>query len=62
MRIILIPMIDTHFHTKSAREHGIMAGLSMGSGQTLNITLWDYENRITLSLSEIQNLFELPPH
>jgi enterochelin esterase-like enzyme len=35
----LIPMIDASFRTKSAREHRAMAGLSMGSGQTLNITL-----------------------
>ena len=35
----LIPMIDSTFRTKSARESRAMAGLSMGSGQTLNITL-----------------------
>lgn len=35
----LIPMIDANFRTKSTREHRAMAGLSMGSGQTLNITL-----------------------
>jgi enterochelin esterase family protein len=35
----LIPMIDASFRTKSAREHRAMAGLSMGSGQTLNLTL-----------------------
>ena len=35
----LIPMIDSTFRTKSARECRAMAGLSMGSGQTLNITL-----------------------
>ena len=35
----LIPTIDTNFRTKSTREHRAMAGLSMGSGQTLNITL-----------------------
>jgi enterochelin esterase family protein len=35
----LIPMIDATFRTKSSREHRAMAGLSMGSGQTLNITL-----------------------
>jgi enterochelin esterase family protein len=35
----LIPMIDATFRTKSAREDRAMAGLSMGSGQTLNLTL-----------------------
>jgi len=35
----LIPGIDAHFRTKTGREHRAMAGLSMGSGQTLNITL-----------------------
>jgi len=35
----LIPMIDASFRTKTAREHRAMAGLSMGSGQTLNLTL-----------------------
>jgi enterochelin esterase family protein len=35
----LIPTIDANFRTKSAREHRAMAGLSMGSGQTLQITL-----------------------
>jgi enterochelin esterase family protein len=35
----LIPMIDATFRTKSTREHRAMAGLSMGSGQTLNLTL-----------------------
>jgi enterochelin esterase-like enzyme len=35
----LVPTIDANFRTKSAREHRAMAGLSMGSGQTLNITL-----------------------
>jgi enterochelin esterase-like enzyme len=35
----LIPSIDASFRTKSARAHRAMAGLSMGSGQTLNITL-----------------------
>ena len=35
----LIPMIDSTFRTKSARESRAMAGLSMGSGETLNITL-----------------------
>jgi enterochelin esterase-like enzyme len=35
----LIPMIDATFRTKSGRESRAMAGLSMGSGQTLNITL-----------------------
>ena len=35
----LIPSIDASFRTKSDREYRAMAGLSMGSGQTLNITL-----------------------
>ena len=35
----LIPSIDSNFRTKSAREGRAMAGLSMGSGQTLTITL-----------------------
>ncbi len=35
----LIPNIDANFRTQSAREHRAMAGLSMGSGQTLQITL-----------------------
>jgi enterochelin esterase-like enzyme len=35
----LIPTIDASFRTKAGREHRAMAGLSMGSGQTLNITL-----------------------
>ena len=35
----LIPMIDTNFRTHSTREHRAMAGLSMGSMQTLQITL-----------------------
>jgi enterochelin esterase family protein len=35
----LIPTIDATFRTKTAREYRAMAGLSMGSGQTLNITL-----------------------
>ena len=35
----LIPNIDANFRTRSAREHRAMAGLSMGSGQTLQITL-----------------------
>ena len=35
----LIPTIDANFRTKSDREHRAMAGLSMGSGQTLQITL-----------------------
>jgi len=35
----LIPMIDASFRTRSTREHRAMAGLSMGSGQTLNLTL-----------------------
>jgi len=35
----LIPLIDGKYRTKKTREHRAMAGLSMGSGQTLNITL-----------------------
>ena len=35
----LIPMIDASFRTRTTREHRAMAGLSMGSGQTLNLTL-----------------------
>jgi enterochelin esterase-like enzyme len=35
----LIPLIDANFRTRTAREHRAMAGLSMGSGQTLNLTL-----------------------
>lgn len=35
----LIPMIDATFRTKTGREHRAMAGLSMGGGQTLNLTL-----------------------
>jgi enterochelin esterase-like enzyme len=35
----LIPLIDSTFRTKSDREHRAMAGLSMGSAQTLNLTL-----------------------
>jgi enterochelin esterase family protein len=35
----LIPTIDATFRTKTDREHRAMAGLSMGSGQTLSLTL-----------------------
>jgi enterochelin esterase-like enzyme len=35
----LIPIIDTTYRTKSDREHRAMAGLSMGSMQTLQLTL-----------------------
>lgn len=35
----LIPFIDGRYRTLADREHRAMAGLSMGSGQTLNITL-----------------------
>ncbi len=35
----LIPMIDASYRTLSDREHRAMAGLSMGSMQTLQITL-----------------------
>ena len=32
-------MIDASFRTRPGREHRAMAGLSMGSAQTLNLTL-----------------------
>jgi enterochelin esterase family protein len=35
----LIPLIDTAYRTRPEREHRAMAGLSMGSGQTLRLTL-----------------------
>jgi enterochelin esterase-like enzyme len=35
----LIPTIDARYRTRADREHRAMAGLSMGSGQTLQITL-----------------------
>ncbi|MGO9240787.1 MAG: alpha/beta hydrolase-fold protein [Bryobacteraceae bacterium] len=35
----LIPMIDATYRTRSDRDHRAMAGLSMGGGQTLQITL-----------------------
>jgi enterochelin esterase family protein len=35
----LIPAIDSAYRTLTAREHRAMAGLSMGGGQTLQITL-----------------------
>jgi len=35
----LIPLIDTTYRTKSGREDRAMAGLSMGSGQALGVTL-----------------------
>jgi enterochelin esterase-like enzyme len=35
----LIPMIDRTFRTVSDRDHRAMAGLSMGGGQTIQITL-----------------------
>jgi enterochelin esterase family protein len=35
----LIPMIDSTYRTLADRKSRAMAGLSMGSGQTLNITL-----------------------
>ena len=35
----LIPMIDATYRTLSDRDHRAMAGLSMGGGQTLQITL-----------------------
>jgi enterochelin esterase-like enzyme len=34
----LIPMIDAQYRTSADREHRAMAGLSMGGGQTLQIT------------------------
>jgi enterochelin esterase-like enzyme len=35
----VIPMIDTSFRTIADREHRAMAGLSMGSNQTIQITM-----------------------
>ena len=35
----VIPMIDAAFRTRATREYRAMAGLSMGSGQALNLTL-----------------------
>lgn len=35
----LIPMIDATYRTQADRKNRAMAGLSMGSGQTLNLTL-----------------------
>ncbi|HEX6925157.1 MAG TPA: alpha/beta hydrolase-fold protein [Longimicrobiaceae bacterium] len=35
----LIPMVDSTYRTLPEREHRAMAGLSMGGGQTLQITL-----------------------
>ena len=35
----LIPLIDSTYRTRADREHRAMAGLSMGSVQTLQITL-----------------------
>ena len=35
----LIPMIDATYRTLADRDHRAMAGLSMGGGQTLQITL-----------------------
>jgi enterochelin esterase family protein len=35
----IIPMIDASYRTKAHREHRAMAGLSMGSMQTLQLTL-----------------------
>lgn len=35
----LIPMIDATYRTRADRDHRAMAGLSMGGGQTLQITL-----------------------
>jgi enterochelin esterase-like enzyme len=39
----LIPLIDTSYRTLTDREHRAMAGLSMGSGQALQITLHHLE-------------------
>jgi len=35
----LIPLVDSNYRTLPDREHRAMAGLSMGSAQTLQITL-----------------------
>jgi enterochelin esterase-like enzyme len=35
----LIPLVDSTYRTKADRGHRAMAGLSMGSAQTLNLTL-----------------------
>jgi enterochelin esterase family protein len=35
----LMPFVDAKYRTLADREHRAMAGLSMGAGQTLNITL-----------------------
>ncbi|MGE3313147.1 MAG: ECF-type sigma factor [Limisphaerales bacterium] len=35
----VIPFVDSEYRTLPGREHRAMAGLSMGSGQTLNLTL-----------------------
>ena len=39
MLLEVIPMIDASYRTLADREHRAMAGLSMGSMQTLNLTL-----------------------
>ncbi len=40
----LIPMIDASFRTRADREHRAMAGLSMGSGQTMQIGLTNLDS------------------
>jgi enterochelin esterase-like enzyme len=40
----LIPLVDSTCRTKPDREHRAMAGLSMGSAQTLNLTLRNLEH------------------
>jgi enterochelin esterase-like enzyme len=52
----LIPMIDSTFRTLSDRDHRAMAGLSMGSRQTLQITLTH------LDKFSYVGAFSRPPH
>jgi enterochelin esterase-like enzyme len=40
----LIPLVDSTYRTKPDRGHRAMAGLSMGSAQTLNLTLRNLEH------------------
>jgi enterochelin esterase-like enzyme len=35
----LIPWVDSHFRTLADKDHRAMAGLSMGGGQTANVTM-----------------------
>jgi S-formylglutathione hydrolase FrmB len=35
----LIPWVDSHFRTLADKDHRAMAGLSMGGGQTVSITM-----------------------